>query len=184
VVKIFREIPPSIPKQHAHSNLTKSKEDYHVVGSLVMASPGGVPSGDSSIMASFYSELRALREDIKILLDNQKETKRRGFKDSKEVGSADGAACEGDELPSTEDVLRDLRGEMTSLKDTLRADLHQITDSFRACLDALGSSSFPNADSACQGRSRSAPHPADINTFRELAEIVVQTKVFTTPSNP
>jgi hypothetical protein len=140
-------------------------------------------------MASFFAELRALREDIKVLLDNQRESKRRAYGVSKDVNAIDVKLMHGvtetefngvTEMgsTSTEDALRDLRGEMASLKNTLYDELHQIANSFRACLE--GSNPLPSTISS---KSLNATPPSaktnveNLPTFHELAQLAKKAKV-------
>jgi hypothetical protein len=154
----------------------------------MMTSSGGFSSGEAPTLASFYAELRALREDIKILLDNQRESKRRAYGISKEGNSVDVKVFNGVSetgSSSTEDALRDLRGEMTSLKNTLHADLHQIADSFRACME--GSNPLPGAASL-RSQPTSPPGAKDAAenhslNFQELADMVKSKVRPPTPSH-
>ncbi len=151
----------------------------------MMTSSGGFSSGEAPTLASFFAELRALREDIKILLDNQRESKR-GI--SKEGNSVDVKVFNGVSetgSSSTEDALRDLRGEMTSLKNTLHADLHHIADSFRACME--GSNPLPGAASY-RSQTTSPPGAKDAAekhslNFEELAGLVKSKVRPPTPSH-
>ncbi len=110
-----------------------------------MSAPALVSLGDSQTVATLFAELHALREDVKILLGNQKQSLK--FQRAAAL-SNDGDAGIDDfntmnrgvgSMPSAaEEALRDLNVEVKSLKTAMQADLRAIKDSFLAGFEALG----------------------------------------------
>jgi hypothetical protein len=101
---------------------------------------------DSQTVATLFAQLHDLREDVKILLGNQKQSSKlqRTAAVSYDGNSSisDIKTCNGGmdfPMPSTaEEALNDLKVEMKSLRIAMQADLRTIKESFLAKFEALG----------------------------------------------
>jgi hypothetical protein len=109
-----------------------------------MSTPANVSLEDSHTVAALFAELHALREDVKLLLGNHAKSPK-FLRASALSNDADASISEiktcnrgMDSMPSAaEEVLRDLKVEVNSLRTTMQADLHTIKESFLAKLEAL-----------------------------------------------
>ena len=111
-----------------------------------MSTPAIVSLGDSNTLATLLAELHALREDVKILLGNQKQSSKlqrnNAVSNDGEViaNISDIKSLNGgmDPMPSAaEEALRDLNIEVKSLKIAMQTDLRTIKESFLAGFQAL-----------------------------------------------
>ena len=90
-------------------------------------------SQDNNLYGPLFSELRALREDVKLLLDHHKSSQllENSAKQSDKAAFFTSPPADAEKNP-TDVVLRELRGEMQSLKNTLIEDMNIIKDSLQS----------------------------------------------------
>jgi hypothetical protein len=132
------------------------------------SSPRGTPP-DANNFSSLFTELRALREDVKILIDCQRVSSTNGPNAFDFLPDSKPYAC----LSPTESILRDMQSEMKSFKQTILSDLNKIKES--CCPNENGSVPPINRDQSSPlqcASSEKAAGDGHVETIKDVAEAI------------